>query len=366
MQDKTVYFASVNMKEVSAEASLPAKFRRMLDRFPLKEMFDGKRTAIKMHVGGHLGFSTIHPLFVGLLVEKLKAAGADPFITDGSFSRHAITARGYTQEVIGAQFIPAGGVQDKYFYSIPVGYRNLDNVELCGNIADADALVDLSHFKGHGHSTYGADIKNLGMGAVTVRTRAALHQLANQELSWDAEACVECKQCVEGCPTGAARFTKEGKFDIFFHDCIYCHHCVIACPEHAIDFDDRNIYYFHMGLALATREVLKRFDPSRLLFINVMLDITSLCDCWGFTTPNIIPDIGITACRNIMPVEKACLDMVKAENFIEGSLPGHFKRRKELGPHLLQQIWGKDPYDQMRAGEEVGLGSADYELEEVE
>jgi len=366
MQEKTVYFASVKMKEVSADASLAAKFRRMLDKFPLKDMFDGKRTAVKMHVGANLGFSTIHPLFVRLLIEKLKEAGADPFITDGSFSRHAFTARGYTQEVIGAQFIPAAGVQDKYFYTVPVGYRTLEEVELCGNIVDADALVDLSHFKGHGHSVYGAAIKNLGMGAVTVRTRGAIHRLASQELHWNAEACVECKQCVEGCPTGAARFNDKGEFTIFFHDCIYCHHCVLACPEHAIDFDDRNIFYFHSGLALATREVLKRFDPANVLFINVLMDITSFCDCWGFTTPNIVPDIGIAACRNILPIEKASLDMVKAEDFIEGSLPGHVTRREAEGQHLLQQIWGKDPYDQIRAGEEVGLGSAEYELEEVE
>ncbi len=257
-------------------------------------------------------------------------------------------------------------MQDKYYYTVPVGYRSLQNVELCGNIADADALVDLSHFKGHGHSVYGAAIKNLGMGAVTVRTRGAIHQLASQELSWDAEACVECKQCVEGCPTGAASFNDKGQFNIFFHDCIYCHHCVMACPEHAISFDDRNIYYFHSGLALATREVLKRLDPASVLFINVLMDITSFCDCWGFTTPNIVPDIGIMAARNIMPIEKASLDIVDEDLFIEGSLPGHVTRRKAEGQHLLQQIWGKDPYDQIRAGEEVGLGSADYELEEVE
>jgi hypothetical protein len=364
MQDKKVYFASIKMKDISANASLPAKYARMLDSFPLKEMFGGKRTAVKMHVGGGLGFSTVHPLFVAILVRKLKEAGADPFLTDGSLSRHDYTARGYTQEVVGAQFIPAGGVSDKYFHPVEVNFRGLKTVELCGNIVDADALVDLSHFKGHGHSLYGGAVKNLGMGAVTVRTRGILHQLADSELKWDAEACVECRQCVEGCPTGAARFDNEGKFSIFFHDCIYCHHCVIACPEHAIRFDDRNIYYFQCGLAAATREVLKHFDPASVLFINVLLGITSFCDCWGFTTPSIVPDIGITASRSIMPVEKASLEMVKEEDFIEGSLPGHVQRRPGPG-HLLQQIWGKDPYDQIRAGEEMGLGPSDYELEEV-
>ncbi len=365
MQDGRVYFASIRMKEISASGSLPAKFTRMLDRFPLKEMFDGKRTAIKMHVGGNVGFTTIHPLFVRLLVQKLKEAGADPFITDGTPALHAPVARGYTEEVIGAPFLPAGGVNDRYFYTQEVNYRGLENVELCGNIVDADAMVDLSHFKGHGHAAYGGALKNLGMGAVSTRTRAAIHRLVTQELRWDAEACTGCRQCVEGCPTGAASFNEKGEFGIFFHNCIYCHHCVMACPEHAIEFDDRNIYYFHCGLAVVAREVLKHFDPASVLYVNVLLDITSFCDCWGFSTPPIVPDIGIMASRSIMPIEKASLDMIRAEDFIEGSLPGHLERREGEG-HLLEQIWGKDPYDQIRAAEEMGLGSSDYEIEEVE
>lgn len=364
MDGKKVYFASARMYDITSDASLPAKFRRMLGKFPLKGMFDGKRTAIKMHVGGDIGYTTVHPLFVRLLVEKLKEAGADPFITDGTPSRHNIVARGYTEEVIGAPFIPAAGFTEEYYHAEPADFRSLEEVELCGNIVDADALVDLSHFKGHGHSVFGGAIKNLGMGAVTTRTRRAIHELVSRELNWDADACVHCRQCVEGCPTGAARFNDDDEFTIFFHHCIFCHHCVISCPEDAITFDDRNIYYFHCGLAAATRAVLDRLDPESVLYINVLLDITSFCDCWGFTTPSIVPDIGITASRNIMPIEKASLDMVKAEDFIEGSLPGHVERR-DVDGHLLEQIWGKDPYDQVRAGEEMGLGSADYDLEEI-
>ncbi|MHC4593035.1 MAG: DUF362 domain-containing protein [Planctomycetota bacterium] len=365
MQDNKVYFASVNMKDISAEASLPAKFARMLDGYPLEEMFGKKSTAVKMHVGGNVGYSTIHPFFVRTLVQKLKDVGARPFITDSGWALGTMAARGYTEEVVGAQFVPAAGVQDKYVRVAKVDYRGLEELELAGNVVDADAMVDLSHFKAHGWSAYGGAVKNLGMGAVTWRSRQDLHKLTTQELHWDEEACVHCKQCVEGCPTGAARFDDEDKFEIFFHDCLFCHHCVLACPEDAIAFDDQNIYYFHCGLALATQEVLKRFDPSNVLYINTLLDITSFCDCWGFTTPSLVPDIGIMASRSIMPIDKASLDIIKAEDFIEGSLPGHLKRKEGPG-HLFEQIWAKDPYEQIRACEEMGLGSSEYELEEVE
>ena len=67
MPAKTVHFASVRMKDVSADASLPRKYARMLDVFPLKGMFDGKRTAVKMHVGGNVGYTTVHSPFVRIL-----------------------------------------------------------------------------------------------------------------------------------------------------------------------------------------------------------------------------------------------------------------------------------------------------------
>lgn len=40
-----VYFASAEMKELHAEASLPAKLPRMLDELPMREMLDGKTYA---------------------------------------------------------------------------------------------------------------------------------------------------------------------------------------------------------------------------------------------------------------------------------------------------------------------------------
>ncbi|MDO8683927.1 MAG: 4Fe-4S ferredoxin, partial [Armatimonadota bacterium] len=70
-----VHFASSKVKSLSADLSLPAKFKRLLQKYPMKEMFDGKTVAIKMHVGGHLGYTTIHPLFVRILVDAVREAG---------------------------------------------------------------------------------------------------------------------------------------------------------------------------------------------------------------------------------------------------------------------------------------------------
>jgi len=75
MEKSVVKFADVNFKKLESDATLPAKFKRMLESLPLKEMVEGKSVALKMHLGGNLGYTTTHPLFVRILVKALKEAG---------------------------------------------------------------------------------------------------------------------------------------------------------------------------------------------------------------------------------------------------------------------------------------------------
>lgn len=360
-----VYFASAKVEKLSADDTLPAKFGRMLDKLDLKSMFDEKRVAVKMHVGGNLGYTTIHPLFVRLLVSRLKDAGATPFCTDGSFSVAGAKARGYTEEVIGAAMLPVGGAADEYYVEKKIGYRSLEKIHVAGNIADADAMIVLSHGKGHGHCGFGGAIKNIAMGCVSVETRGWIHALMDTEFSWDKEACRHCYICQENCPAGAISFGDEGEFRVFLHDCRYCMHCVASCPEQAIEIREEGIRYFQEGMARVTKAVLETFETNRALYITALTNITPLCDCWGFSTPSLVPDIGIMASDDIASIEQAALDSIKFEDYIEGALPGQIEMAEEEG-HLFWKIWRKDPYLQVETAAEIGLGSREYEIEEVE
>jgi len=100
-----------------------------------------------------------------------------------------------------------------------------------------------------------------------------------------------------------------------------------------------------------------------VFYVTALLSVTPFCDCWGFTTPSIVPDIGIVAGDDITAVETAALDLIKAEDFIEGSLPSPLGRTG--GGHLLQQIHGKDPYIQIEEAVKVGLGDGTYRLSRV-
>ena len=94
------------------------------------------------------------------------------------------------------------------------------------------------------------------------------------------------------------------------------------------------------------------------------MNITLMCDCWGMSTQSLIPDIGILASDDIIAIEKASLDLIKSDNILPYSLP----KNKTLvsGNHLFEKIWGKDPYKQVEALHNKGLGSMGYEIECVD
>jgi len=356
-----ITFASARVKRLHADDTLPAKFKRMLDSYPLEKAFKGKRVAVKMHLGNHLGYTTIHPLFVRILVEKLRGAGASyPFITDGSAAIPEAVARGYTEEVLGAPVLPAAGVANKYYYSRKVGFRSLETVELCGNIVDSDAMIVLSHGKGHGQSGFGGAIKNIAMGCVAGDSRGKIHRLSSAAFQWSAQKCTHCYLCRDNCPTAAVSFDEGGHMQIFDHDCKYCMHCVNSCPAGAITIDEGGYRYFQQGMALTVKEVLSTFEPGRVLYINVLTNVTPLCDCWGYSTPAIIPDVGILAAEDIVAIDQASIDLIRNEDFLPGSLPEQMKLAPE--GHLLSRIWGKDPYMQVEETAALGLGSRDYEI----
>jgi len=361
---ETVHFASAHVERLSAEATLPAKFERLLDEHDLGGMFADKSVAIKMHFGANIGYTTIHPVFVRTLVQGIQRAGGQPFAVDGTPALSQGKARGYTAEVLGCPIIPAGGIADNYYYEAPVGFDSLDVIKLCGNIVDADAMVVLSHGKGHGHTSFGAAIKNIAMGCVACETRGKIHGLMKGHFKWDEEGCEHCNQCIENCPTGAAEFNDEGLFEIFEHHCRYCMHCVRACPSGCITIDESRYRAFQDGMALAVRECLSRFDPGSVLYVTTLMDITPLCDCWGFSLPSLVPDIGIVAGRDVVAIEQAALDLIEADNYIEGSLPDQLTMGSE--GHLFQRIHNKDPYIQVEACADLDLGSREYELITVE
>jgi len=217
-------FADYVPKNLEPIHSIGAKWLRMLAKMPLETVVANKRVCVKMHLGGGTGFTTIHPFFTRKLIERIRAAGARTvFIADSPGSVATAVERGYTTETVGCPIVSISGLRDAYFRARPVNppFGAFREVEIGGEIAEAEALIDFSHIKGHGACGFGGASKNLSMGCVTQRSRGAIHALEGG-LDWDKNACTLCKVCAENCENGAISFGDDGQFNVFYHNCKFC------------------------------------------------------------------------------------------------------------------------------------------------
>ena len=354
-----VLFSSVKYDKYDPGVTLPAKFDRLLDRMAMAEAVKGKWTAIKMHLGRNIGYTTIPPLFVKILIDKLTSYGANVYITDQDTANAA--ARGYSEEYFGVPIVEACGVTGKYFFERAADFKTFRNIDIAGNIHHAEAMIDLSHAKGHGACGFGGACKNIAMGCVTDRTRQQIHGLEGG-IDWKEELCTHCELCVTNCNHNANSF-KDGKYEVFFHHCTFCQHCVKTCPTGALTMNADRFEDFQTGMAICTEEVLKTFAPGSVFYINVLMNITALCDCWGFSTSALVPDVGIMASSDIVAIDRASIDAIKFENLIPAGTP----QGKELGTsgHLFERLHGKNPFVQLRELEKRGLGTQEYVVEEI-
>ncbi len=359
-------FASFAPKTLEPAQSVGNKFQRLLAALELAATVKDRRVAIKMHLGGGGGFSTIHPFFVRKLVQAVKDAGArEVFVTDLYRDTIGAIDRGYTEEVLGCPIVSVCGEKDDHFRAFPVEppFKTLTSIELSGAILDADVLIDFSHVKGHGVCGFGGASKNLSMGAVTDKMRQMLHALEGG-LIWDDAKCSRCGACIEHCPNEAMSF-KDDKLSIFYHDCKFCQHCALICPTGAIKMEAGGYLAFQRGMAMTSAKLLEAFKD-RAIFINMIMDVTIFCDCWGMTTPRLIPDIGILAGRDIVAIEEATLDLVNREALIPKALPEGWELDPDPAKHIFERIHHKDPYAVIEYLAELGCGNRKYTLREVE
>ncbi len=354
-----VLFSSTKYDKYDPSVTLPAKFERLLEKSGIESVVKDKWTVIKMHLGRNIGYTTIHPLFVKILVDKIKKYGAKVFIADQDISGAA--NRGYTEDYFGVPIVYACGVTGKYYYEKQTDFQTFKNIDIGGNIYDAEAMINLSHVKGHGACGYGGACKNIAMGCVTDRTRGQIHNLEGG-IEWNEDLCTQCEMCVTNCNHNANRFT-NGKYEVFFHHCTYCQHCVKVCPSGALTMNAHKFKDFQTGMAICTEEVLKTFEPGNVFYINFLMNITALCDCWGFSTSSLVPDIGIMASKDIVAIERASLDAIKFEDLLLNGVP----QGMELGSegHLFERLHGKNPFIQLDELEKRSLGSQKYQIEEI-
>jgi uncharacterized Fe-S center protein len=361
-----VYFASA--RAYSDHECTTAKVQRLFDRAGFAGFIaPHDKTAIKLHFGemGNDGF--ISPVYVRQVVDKVKACGALPFLTDtntlylGSRSNaveHIGTAilHGFDSAVTGAPVIIADGLNGKNIRRVVINKKHFVEVLIAGDIAAADNLIVLSHFKGHIASGFGGAIKNLAMGCAPPEGKRAQH---NARPFTMMEQCSGCTACMKVCPPGAIVVNMK-KAVINHERCIGCFECMHVCPEHAIDIDWETEIPEFMERMVEYAYGAVQGKEKMTGYMNFLIRITPDCDCFPFSDVPIVPDIGILASTDPVAIDAASFDLVNQQQvFSDSLLTGHHHKGEDKFKGVHAQT---DGYRQVQYAEEIGLGKSSYEL----
>lgn len=163
------------------------------------------------------------------------------------------------------------------------------------NIVNYDSMLVLSHFKGHPMGGYGGALKQLSIGVASSFGKAYIHGAGVPEKIWTSD-----------------------------HDS------------------------FLESMADAAGSVVEYFDK-KLVYVNVMKNMSVDCDCCAVAEDPCIADIGILVSDDPIAIDQACVDLVYA-----CSDPGK--------PHLIERIESRNGVHTIEAAAALGYGCREYEL----
>lgn len=354
----------------------------------LDNLKPGDLVAVKTHMGEAYNVGYLRPIIVRTLVEALKEKGCRPFVTDTTtmpyhpwISRtlaidHLETANmnGFNQGTMGCPIIIADGWMgtDDVIVDLKGRGNYLKKQFIARAIADADAVLSVAHFKGHPAGGYGGAMKNIGVGGASKRGKMNLHgALAGDKPIFKTDLCPgrSCEwweTCEACCPEGGITITDQG-FEVDEESCVYCFSCANLCVNMA---GVGAIQRFDLLPALGRRiadsalAAVMTKDPGMTFFMNYAIDITPACDCYGWTDTPIVNGLGILASTDPVAVDKACIDMMNEAPGLTNSEAEEFGAMAP-GAKKLNIIKGKDIEPQVYGGVGNGLGTTDYEIEEV-
>ena len=163
------------------------------------------------------------------------------------------------------------------------------------HLADYDSMLVLSHFKGHPMGGYGGALKQLSLGIASSFGKAYIHGAGEPEKIWTS--------------------------------------------DHT---------QFLEAMADAAGSVINYMD-GKILYINVMKNMSVDCDCCAKAEDPCMKDIGILASTDPIAIDQACIDLVYASED-----PGK--------DHLIERIESRNGIHTIEAAADLGYGSREYEL----
>ena len=172
------------------------------------------------------------------------------------------------------------------------------------HINNYDSMLVLSHFKGHPMGGYGGALKQLSIGVASSEGKAWIHSAGKSK----------------------DQYTIWGDL-----------------PE-----QDK----FLESMADAASSVVKHFNGN-IAFINVMCNLSVDCDCCAVAEDPCMKDIGILASLDPIAIDQACIDLV-----YNSKDPGR--------DHFVERVESRHGIHTIETAEELGFGTREYELIEVD
>ena len=187
---------------------------------------------------------------------------------------------------------------------IPVQDHKHLRYNIVGNhLPNYDFMINLAHFKGHAMGGFGGVLKNASIGVASTAGKANIHSVG----------------------------ITEDAGEMWNH------------------IDDQDGFLESMA---AAAQAVHNYFNGRVIYINVMNNMSVDCDCDGHPAKPELQDMGIMASLDPVAVDQACLDMV----FNYKGKPGDDNKP------LIERINRQHGTYITEYAEQIGLGSKAYTL----
>ena len=217
---------------------------------------------VKLHTGEPNGPNIIPREWVKELMAK-DLPGASIIETNTYYDgdRYTTPQHRNTLKVNGWTFCPVDILDEQGTTTLPVeGGKWFKKMSVGSHLTNYDAMLALTHFKGHTQGGFGGANKNIGIGCADGRIgKAWIHTTPGQPNQWD-----------------------------------------IAEEE------------FMERMTESTKATIDYFGR-RVAYVNVMRNMSVSCDCEGVAAqPVVTPNVGILSSTDILAIDQACVDLIYA------------------------------------------------------
>ncbi len=261
------------------------------------------KIGFKVHFGEEGNQNYISPDLMKPLVQKLNATFVETNVLYVSKRRYTASHIQLAKDH-GFTYAPIDILDSEKDTALPAISKHFSKVLTGSHFYNYDTYVILSHFKGHGSAGFGGAIKNVGMGMASVAGKMALH--ASDVPKTTPSKCIGCGACVKECPAGAISLNP---LIIDKSKCIGCGKCIGVCQVQSFSVPwgstEESVFLERL---VEYAKVLS--EQKKMVYINVLANISKSCDCARHAQEPFLADIGILVSTDMVAIDKASHDLV--------------------------------------------------------